>query len=108
MNINKFSERLSFCMKLRNVNAAELSALSGVTAATISRYLNGLRMPAVDKLILIASALDISIDFLLCLHDIPDIEALTCIYSPASTNNKHIIQTLSERYGGKYEPTNRQ
>ena len=87
MKINKFSERLSFCMKLRNLSGAELSSLSGVTAATISRYLNGLRMPAIDKLILIASALDVSVDFLLGLHDTPNIKTLPCVYSPASTDD---------------------
>ena len=49
MDINKFSERLSHCMQEHHLNGNDLAALSGVTAATISRYLNGLRTPTVDN-----------------------------------------------------------
>lgn len=101
MDINKFSERLSHCMEQRGLNGVELSALSGVTTATISRYLNGLRMPTIDNIILLADALDVSVDYLLGLHDVPDDKILTAAYSIASSDDKRVIWTLLERYGGK-------
>ena len=105
VDVKKFSERLSFCMKQSNVNGAELSALSGVTTATISRYLNGLRTPTVKNIILLAKALGVSVDYLLGLHDVPDDKILTAAYSTASSADKHVIWTLLERYGGKHETT---
>lgn len=100
MDIEKFSERLSLCMKQRKVNGVELSASSGVTAATISRYLNGLRMPTVENVILLADSLNVSVDYLLGLHDVPDDKILTAAYSIASSADKRVIWTLLERYGG--------
>lgn len=105
VDVKKFSERLSFCMKQNNVNGAELSALSGVTTAAISRYLNGLRTPTVKNIILLAKALGVSVDYLLGLHDVPDDKILTDAYSTASGADKHVIWTLLERYGGKHGTT---
>ena len=76
MDINKFSERLSHCMQERHLNGNDLAALSGVTAATISRYLNGLRTPTVDNVVLLADALDVSVDYLLGLHNVPDLSLI--------------------------------
>lgn len=105
MDIKKFSERLSHCMKQRKVNGSELSALSGVTAAAISRYLNGLRTPTVENIILLADALDVSVDYLLGLHDISDAKKLITAYSTASITNKHVIWMLLEQYGENNETT---
>ncbi len=105
VDVKKFLERLSFCMKQSNVSGAELSALSGVTAAAISRYLNGLRTPTVKNIILLAKALGVSVDYLLGLHDVPDDKILTAAYSTASSTDKHVIWTLLERYGGKHGTT---
>lgn len=90
------------------MNGTELSALSGVTTAAISRYLNGLRQPTVENLILLADALDVSVDYLLCQHDVSDDKNLIAAYSIASFEDKRVIWTLLERYGGKHEPTDRQ
>ncbi len=99
MDIKKFPERLSYCMEQHNLNGAELSALSGVTTATISRYRNGLRKPTIENLIQLAEALNVSVDYLLGLHDVPDDKILTAAYSIASSADKRVIWTLLERYG---------
>lgn len=105
MDIKNFSKRLSLCMEQCGVNGRELSASSGVTAATISRYLNGLRMPTVGNVILLADSLNVSVDYLLGLHDVPDDKILTAAYSIASNADKRVIWTLLERYGGKHGAT---
>lgn len=107
MDTKKFSERLSLCMKQNGLNGAELSSLSGVIAATISRYLNGLRVPTVDNIIRLADALNVSVDYLLGLHDVPDDKILISAYSIASCDDKHVLWTLLERYGGKYGTADR-
>lgn len=105
MNIEKFSDRLSRCMKQSNLSGAELSALSGVTAATISRYINGLREPSISNLVLLSEALNVSIDYLIGLHDVSEGKSLIDAYSIASRSDKRVIWTLLEKYGGKHEAT---
>jgi len=105
MDIDKFSQRLSFCMRQRKLNGAELSTLSGVTTATISRYINGLREPSVSNVILLANALNVSVDYLLGLHDAPDAKILIEAYSIASTSDKRVLWALLEKYGGTHEAT---
>lgn len=102
MDIEKFSHRLALCMKQHNLNGVELSVLSGVTTATISRYVNGLREPSVSNIILLADALGVSVDYLLGLHDVPDDKILTEAYSLASDSDKRVLWTLLEKYGGKH------
>jgi transcriptional regulator with XRE-family HTH domain len=94
-------------MECCGVNGAELAALSGVSAATISRYLNGLRQPTVDNIIRLADALDVSTDYLLCLHNVPDDKMLVSTYSVATADDKKVIWALLERYGGNNETTYR-
>lgn len=89
------------------MNGADLAALSGVSAATISRYLNGLRQPTVDNIVRLAAALHVSTDYLLCLHSVPDDAALIAAYSLASAADKKVIWTLLERYGGNNGTTDR-
>lgn len=109
MDINKFSERLSHCMQEHHLNGNDLAALSGVTAATISRYLNGLRTPTVDNVVLLADALDVSVDYLLGRHNVPDDKMLVSLYSIASSDDKRVLwTTLLERYGGNHGTTKRQ
>ena len=70
--------------------------MSGMSAATISRYLCGLRCPTVENLSRIAAALNTSSDYLLGLNDVPDSKKLI----DASCDDKRVIWTLLERYGG--------
>lgn len=105
MDIDKFSNRLYQCMKQRNLTGVELSSLSGVSAAAISRYINGLREPSVSNVIQIANALNVSVDYLLGVHDVPDDKILISAYSIASDSDKRVLWTLLEKYGGTNETT---
>lgn len=67
-----FPERLSFCMRQAGLSGAGLSSLTGITAASISRYLNGLRSPTVQNIVQIAQVLCVSSDYLLGLSDSPE------------------------------------
>mgnify|MGYP002707458910 CR=1 FL=1 len=103
MDINKFQDRLAFCMQLKNLNGAELSSISGISAATISRYLNNLRKPTIENVVALADALDVSVDYLLGLHNVSDDKKLLSAYSIASADDRRVIWTLLERYGGDYD-----
>lgn len=57
-------------------------------------------MPTVENVILLADSLNVSVDYLLGLHDVRDDKILTAAYSIASSTDKRVIWTLLERYGG--------
>ena len=65
-NINIFSERLKIARQNAKLTQKQLADMSNVTAATISSYEseNGTKVPALDKVIAIAKALNVSIDWL--------------------------------------------
>ena len=72
-------------MSQQDLSGAKLAVMSGVSAATISRYLGGLRCPTVENLSRIAIALNASSDYLLGLSDVPDgNKKLVSSYSAAS------------------------
>ena len=93
-------------MNHRNLNGSQLSQMAGVSEATISRYLNNLRTPTVQNLMLLSDALGVSSDFLLGLSDHPEDKMLTRAYSIASSDDKHVIWTILEKYGENYEHSN--
>ena len=70
-----FPERLSFCMRQAGLSGAGLSSLTGITAASISRYLNGLRSPTIQNIVLFAQVFQVTSDFLLGLSDVPGKQA---------------------------------
>lgn len=59
------SKRLKKVLTSKCINAKTLSDLSGVPEPTISRYINGARVPSSDILVKIALALNVSTDYLL-------------------------------------------
>jgi len=68
LDIEKFSYRLIVLMEDFNMSQVDLSKKIGISNVTISRYLSGDRVPRLD-VITIASAFNVSIDYLLGLSD---------------------------------------
>ena len=69
MKTNVFAQRLQTAMYLRNYTGADLAKRSGLTQASISRYINGQRQPSVDRIIRLSKALNVTSDYLLGLSD---------------------------------------
>lgn len=65
MNLKNFGETLKELLNERNMTAKDFAKIIGVSAPTITRYIRGERMPNINILILIADALNRSVDFLL-------------------------------------------
>ena len=49
----------------REMTAADISRKTGITQATLSRYINGKRIPKINSVIKIAKALNVPIELLL-------------------------------------------
>lgn len=60
-----FSERLREILWHSHMTQQDLAKKTGLTAAAISHYVNGKQCPHAAALLLIADALNVSIDYLL-------------------------------------------
>jgi transcriptional regulator with XRE-family HTH domain len=72
-----FKERLKAARALRGLNQAELATKAGLPAASVSHFESGPRKPSFDNLKALASALDVTTDYLLGRSDTPDASAET-------------------------------
>ena len=68
-DMEKFSYRLIVLMEDFNMSQVDLSNKIGISNVTISRYLSGDRIPRLDVITKIASAFNVSVDYLLGLSD---------------------------------------
>ena len=68
-DIDKFSYRLIVLMEDFNMSQVDLAKKIGISNVTLSRYLSGDRIPRLDVITKIASALNVSIDYLLGISD---------------------------------------
>lgn len=64
-----FSERLRLLMAEKRVKQKDLAYATGVNSGTVSMYVNGNRMPSLDKLGKIASFLGCRVQYLLGFED---------------------------------------
>ena len=62
---SRWSDKVKELMTIKNINQKELSRLSGITEASVSRYLTGERTPRMDIIINFAKALGVSVEYLL-------------------------------------------
>ena len=70
MNLEDFkmssvSERLASLMREKHISCRKLSDMTGITKSYVNNYANGLRSIPLDKLQLIANALDVSASWLI-------------------------------------------
>lgn len=63
--MSKFSNRLELALQLNNMRARDLSNKTGLSEGTISQYRSGLAAPRLDRLEMIAAALNVSPEWLL-------------------------------------------
>ena len=70
--MNDFRSRLALIMAEKNIKAAELSRLTGISKPRLSQYKNGVYVPKADAICAIARALGVSEAYLLGTTDIPE------------------------------------
>ena len=72
-------QRIEDLLDEKNMNQAELAEKIGITAATLSRNINGVNPPKAEIVSLIADFFDVSVDYLL-----------------GRTNNKEIVNDIDD------------
>ena len=63
--MSKFAMNLKKLMIEREMTAADISRKTGITQGTLSRYINGKRIPKINSVIKIAKALNVPIELLM-------------------------------------------
>lgn len=63
--MSKFTMNLKKLMIEREMTAADIARKTGMTQATLSRYINGKRTPKINSVIKIAKALNVPIELLM-------------------------------------------
>ncbi|MEG0034551.1 MAG: helix-turn-helix transcriptional regulator [Bacilli bacterium] len=61
----KMNERVKMLMSEKGLNQKELASKSGITEASMSKYLSGDRTPRIDILVNVANALGVTTDDLI-------------------------------------------
>lgn len=61
----ELNERLKMLMKEKGLNQKELAKISGITEASMSKYLSGERTPRIDVIVNLANALQVTTDELI-------------------------------------------
>lgn len=107
MAIPAFGERLSLLMQSHGYTVKTLSEDTGITQATLSRYVTGERTPETSYILDLAQHFDVSVDWLLGFNDdrydsLPqDIKELVSLYTLASADDRKVIQVVLEKYKKK-------
>ena len=65
----RLCDRLEYALKIRDMTQRQLAHLTGITEATISRYVRGDRQPKADAIYSICKVLNISADWLIGLME---------------------------------------
>ncbi len=72
-----FKTRLAEAMAEKNIKAAELSRLTGISKPRLSQYRNGVYIPKADAICAIARALGVNESFLLGTSELPMVRPLS-------------------------------
>lgn len=101
----KFGEKLKFVMEIKNVTQKELAEILNISPSTLNGYINTNRQPDFDTVVNIASALDVTTDYLLSHNAAPqpnlvslkELNMLTKLRTLAKTE-RNIIYFLVDKF----------
>lgn len=85
-----WQEKVKQLMKDQNLNQKQLSQKSGITEASVSRYLKGDRTARMDIIINFAKALGVTTEYLLCEDDKINLDGYTEISTAIARNGKSL------------------
>ena len=91
-----WGEKIEKLMKQHNWSQKDLARESGITEASVSRYINGERNPRIDIVINFAKAFGVSTDYLLYEEDSPN-NAYECISVAIARNGEKLTAEEQNR-----------
>ena len=69
LDLDKFGQRISLLLNENNMTQTQLAKKLGITEATVSRYISGLRFPYIEIAIDMSKIFKVSIEYLFGLTD---------------------------------------
>ena len=81
-----WQEKVKQLMQEQNINQKQLSQLSGITEASVSRYLKNERTARIDIIVNFAKALNVTTEYLLNEDDETELEPYTEIATAIARN----------------------
>lgn len=88
--MTRFQRRLELALQMNEMKAVDLCKATGLSSGTISQYRSGVCKPKMERLMLIAEALNVSVSWLLG-YDTPlqpDQETGHAVFDSLSSENK--------------------
>ena len=92
-------ERMYIVLQKRDVSQSELAKKTGTTRQTINSYIHGRHQMRLEAIVLIASALHVSVDYLLGLNEKEEVASQQ--YLDAWALSKNLKEALNNRELGK-------
>lgn len=102
-----FSQRITKLIESNGTNQRNFAISLGLNNGTVSRWMNGIRLPNIEYLIDIHNKYHVSIDWLVGLGDDitsklnPELQELVDLFNIAKPEDKKVIMTILERYKGE-------
>ena len=92
-------ERMYIVLQKRDVSQSELAKKTGTTRQTINSYIHGRHQMRLEAIVLIASALHVSVDYLLGLNEKEEVASQQ--YLDVWALSKNLKEALNNRELGK-------
>ena len=99
----EFARNFKKLLDERGFTQREMADRINTTQATLSRYVSGDRMPAVETAVDICKVLGVTLDYLFGVElpsdrTMPDVKVLASCYERASAADRKVLWTLFDRY----------
>ncbi len=105
MDFQIFANNLRQLVNLSGKTTTEVAKELHMSFPSLSRYMNGLRVPDINYLIRIADYFDVSVDWLVGRKDKadkpflnPELVVLTDLYQKATPEDRSVIQLILKKY----------
>lgn len=101
VNIETFRKRLRELIDSHGYTYADVEFYTGITSATVSRYLSAQRLPDMKYILVFCKHFGVSSDWLMGLNDEkPDSNTpeLLFLYNRASLDDKAVVDTVLKKY----------
>lgn len=100
-NTELFRQRFKELLNSHGYTYADVEYYTGITNATVCRYVTAQRLPAMESLLVLCKHFGVSADWLMGLndemkeHDVPE---LVHLYNRASKDDKAVIDMILAKY----------
>ncbi len=111
MNFDAFRDNLSSLLKSRGLSLRQFGMETGITSATLSRYMTEQRVPDLQYVMRIATYFNVSIDWLVGYSDkkysvLPnEVSEFAQLYQIASEDDRRVVQAVLFKYKDKKHGT---